>query len=94
MMLYTIFSISFLIFKEGKSFFEVDQCFLSSDEANITTHWKWYGKTRWNNAIQITGIDYFWFDKESDKIIHHDSRWDQTADELLRSLTESSKDSK
>lgn len=85
-MILTLALIVRLCFKLGKAEFLLSECALTDDRTKIRTRFESRGITRWGAEIYISGEDFFWFGDNSAKIVRHESRWDQTPEQVVASF--------
>lgn len=74
-----------LLFRRDVSF-KLLECDLTDEMDKVRTKFSTQGTTRWGSKVKISGEDFFWFGNSSNKIVRHESIWDQTAEEVYRSI--------
>lgn len=66
--------------------FELNECELTEGGDKVRTTFATKGTTKWGGEVVISGEDFFWFGQRSNKIVRHQSTWDQTSREVMKAL--------
>lgn len=81
-MILTIALIVKLFFKPTVNFI-LRSCEMEDSGDSIATRFETRGTTRWGSEVLISGDDKFLFKEGSCKIVEHQSKWDQSPQEVL-----------
>lgn len=66
--------------------FKLRECEVTQKGDKVRTRFETTGTTIWGSQVVISGEDFFWFADGSNKIIRHQSTWDQSAEEVARAF--------
>jgi len=75
-----------MLFRNGEAEFILDECQMTEDGNKVRTTFRTKGHTRWGGEVVISGTDFFWFGDGSSQIIRHQSSWDQSPEEVMKSI--------